>query len=56
MLHELRESLIKALSNLKKYYDKMGPPDWVACLATLSFSNEEKYSNKEDHSRPPFIS
>lgn len=33
----------------------MGPPDRVACLETISFSDKEKHANMEDHNRPNFI-
>lgn len=34
----------------------MGPPDRVACLATISFTNEEKYAEIDGHNRPIYIS
>lgn len=38
---KLIESLIESLSSPQKYQDDMDPPDTVACLATISFSEEE---------------
>lgn len=34
----------------------MGPPDRVACLATISFTDEEKYAEIDGHNRPVYIS
>lgn len=55
MSQELRDSLIEALSDNQKYQGKKGPPDRVTCLATIWFSDEEKYAIEEDHYRPLFI-
>lgn len=55
MSHELRESLMQALSDPQNYQSKMGPPNQVACLASVSFLDEEKYANVEDHNRPLFL-
>lgn len=56
MSKELRESLIETLSNPQEYQDEMGLPDRLACLATISFTNEEKYAEIDSHNRPIYIS
>lgn len=34
----------------------MGPPDKVVCLATISFTDEEKYAKIDGHNQPIYIS
>lgn len=48
---ELRESLIQAFSDPQKYQEEMGPLDLVACLVSVSFSDEEKYDKMKDRNR-----
>lgn len=50
------DSLIEALSNPQDYQEDMGPPDRIVCLATISFTDEEKYANMEGHNRLIYIS
>lgn len=52
MSQELRESFTEALSNPQDYQEDMGPPDRIACLATISFTDEKKYANVEAHNLP----
>lgn len=33
----------------------MGPPGRFPCLATIFFTDEEKYTNVEDYNRPIYI-
>lgn len=42
MSHELRESLVEAFPNPQDYYKDMGPHDRIVCLATISFTDNEK--------------
>lgn len=56
MSRELRKSLIEVLSNPEDYQDNMGLPDRVVCLATISFTDEEKYAEIDGHNRPIYIS
>lgn len=56
MSGEPREPLAQALSDLKRYQDKMSQPDQVACLATISFLDEEKFANVKNHRRHLLIS
>lgn len=49
MSQKSRESLIEALPNLQGYQNEMDPPDRIACLATISFTNKEKYAKVEGH-------
>lgn len=51
-----REALIEALSNPQEYQDKMDPPDRVACLATISFTDEEKYAEINGHNLSIYVS
>lgn len=43
---------MQALSDPQNYQNKMGPPNQVPCLASISFSDEGKYANVEDHNKP----
>lgn len=38
-----------------KVLGKMDPPDRLACLVNILFSDEEKYANIKDHVLPLFI-
>lgn len=49
MSQELRESLIEALPNPNDDQDHVGPLDKVACLVTIYFTDEEKYTKVEGH-------
>lgn len=53
MSKELRELLYKHSRILRKYQDEIDPPDR---LAIVSFLDEDKYANMEDHNRPLFFS
>lgn len=44
MSHESTESMIQALSDPNEYWHEIGCLDWVACLAMISLSDEEKYA------------
>lgn len=56
MSEELREELIETLSNPQDYHNDIGPPNKIMCLATISFTDEEKHANVEGHTRPIYIS
>lgn len=55
MSQELRTSLLEVLSNPHDYQSEIGPPDRVACLATVSFTNKKKCANVKGHNRPIYI-
>lgn len=49
MSDELRKPLIQTLANPQEYQDEAAIPGRIMCMATISFSNEEKYTNMEYH-------
>lgn len=49
MSDELRKPLIETIANPQEYQNEVALSGWITCMATIFFSNEEKYTNVEYH-------